>query len=198
MGEELLFKQQAETNVGTLGQYTFKTLVTTCAHCYNSHKNEYSQFGGRAGIDYQVIHHTEYLAGLVRDDKLKPVTEVKQKVAYHDPCYIGRYNDVYDAPRELLESIPGIELVEAPGANRNKAMCCGGGGGNVWMEGYGDKKTSVIRLEQLRTEQPDTIAVACPFCMVMFEDAAKTMGIDDTVARQDVAELLLQSVTVHE
>jgi Fe-S oxidoreductase len=198
MGEELLFKQQAENNVGTLGKYTFKTLVTTCAHCYNSHKNEYSQFGGRAGIDYQVIHHTEYLAGLVRDDKLKPVTEVKQKVAYHDPCYIGRYNDVYDAPRELLESIPGIELVEAPGTNRNKAMCCGGGGGNVWMEGYGDKKTSVIRLEQLRTEQPDTIAVACPFCMVMFEDAAKTMGIDDTVARQDVAELLLQSVTVHE
>ena len=101
-------------------------------------------------------------------------------------------------PLAGAESIPGIELVEAPGTNRNKAMCCGGGGGNVWMEGYGDKKTSVIRLEQLRTEQPDTIAVACPFCMVMFEDAAKTMGIDDTVARQDVAELLLQSVTVHE
>ncbi|MFN5061164.1 MAG: (Fe-S)-binding protein [Chloroflexota bacterium] len=194
MGEELLFKQQAETNVQTLGQYKFKTLVTTCAHCYNSHQNEYVQFGGRAGIDYQVVHHTDYLAQLVRDQKLQPVNEVNQKVAYHDPCYIGRYNDIVDSPRELLQSIPGIELVEAPEYNRQRAMCCGGGGGNAWLEGWGDKKTNVIRLEQLRTENPDTIAVACPYCMVMFEDAAKNTGVDDKVARQDVAELLLQSV----
>jgi Fe-S oxidoreductase/nitrate reductase gamma subunit len=194
MGEELLFKQQAETNVQTLGQYKFKTLVTTCAHCYNSHQNEYVQFGGRAGVDYQVVHHTDYLAQLVRDQKLTPVNEVNQKVAYHDPCYIGRYNDIVDSPRELLQSIPGIELVEAPEYNRQRAMCCGGGGGNAWLEGWGDKKTNVIRLEQLRTENPDTIAVACPYCMVMFEDAAKNTGVDDKVARQDVAELLLQSV----
>lgn len=194
MGEELLFKQQAETNVETLGQYKFKTLVTTCAHCYNSHQNEYVQFGGRAGIDYQVVHHTDYLAQLVRDQKLTPVNEVNQKVAYHDPCYIGRYNDIVDSPRELLQSIPGIELVEAPEYNRQRAMCCGGGGGNAWLEGWGDKKTNVIRLEQLRTENPDTIAVACPYCMVMFEDAAKNTGVDEKVARQDVAELLLQSV----
>jgi Fe-S oxidoreductase/nitrate reductase gamma subunit len=194
MGEELLFKQQAETNVQTLGQYKFKTLVTTCAHCYNSHQNEYVQFGGRAGIDYQVVHHTDYLAQLVRDQKLTPVNEVNQKVAYHDPCYIGRYNDIVDSPRELLQSIPGIELVEAPEYNRQRAMCCGGGGGNAWLEGWGDKKTNVIRLEQLRTENPDTIAVACPYCMVMFEDAAKNTGVDEKVARQDVAELLLQSV----
>lgn len=194
MGEELLFKQQAETNVQTLGQYKFKTLVTTCAHCYNSHQNEYVQFGGRAGIDYQVVHHTDYLAQLVREQKLTPVNEVNQKVAYHDPCYIGRYNDIVDSPRELLQSIPGIELVEAPEYNRQRAMCCGGGGGNAWLEGWGDKKTNVIRLEQLRTENPDTIAVACPYCMVMFEDAAKNTGVDEKVARQDVAELLLQSV----
>lgn len=194
MGEELLFKQQAETNVETLGQYKFKTLVTTCAHCYNSHQNEYVQFGGRAGIDYQVVHHTDYLAQLVREQKLTPVNEVNQKVAYHDPCYIGRYNDIVDSPRELLQSIPGIELVEAPEYNRQRAMCCGGGGGNAWLEGWGDKKTNVIRLEQLRTENPDTIAVACPYCMVMFEDAAKNTGVDEKVARQDVAELLLQSV----
>lgn len=194
MGEELLFKQQAETNVQTLGQYKFKTLVTTCAHCYNSHQNEYVQFGGRAGVDYQVVHHTDYLAQLVREQKLTPVNEVNQKVAYHDPCYIGRYNDIVDSPRELLQSIPGIELVEAPEYNRQRAMCCGGGGGNAWLEGWGDKKTNVIRLEQLRTENPDTIAVACPYCMVMFEDAAKNTGVDEKVARQDVAELLLQSV----
>jgi len=196
MGEELLFKQQAETNVQTLGQYKFTQLVTTCAHCYNSHQNEYVQFGGKAGVDYQVVHHTEFLAQLVQDKKLIPVTPVNQKVAYHDPCYIGRYNDIYDAPRELLSSIPGIELVEAPDRNRQRATCCGGGGGNVWMESWGDKKSNVIRLEQLTVEKPDTVAVACPFCMVMFEDAAKTSGVDETVARQDVAELLLKSVTV--
>jgi Fe-S oxidoreductase len=143
-----------------------------------------------------VVHHTEFLAQLVQDKKLIPVTPVNQKVAYHDPCYIGRYNDIYDAPRELLSSIPGIELVEAPDRNRQRATCCGGGGGNVWMEGWGDKKSNVIRLEQLTVEKPDTVAVACPFCMVMFEDAAKTSGVDETVARQDVAELLLKSVTV--
>ena len=194
MGEELLFQQMAQTNVGTLGQYTFKRLVTTCAHCYNTVKNEYPQFGGRAGIDYEVIHHTEFLAQLVREGKLTPNEQVSEKVVYHDPCYIGRYNDVYDAPRSVLEAIPGLELVEAPEWNRQRAMCCGGGGGNVWNEGWGTKGVNVIRLEQLRKPEPTTLAVACPFCMVMFEDAAKNTGVDESLKRRDVAELLLQSL----
>jgi Fe-S oxidoreductase len=194
MGEELLYQQQAQQNVGTLGQYTFKRLVTTCAHCYNTIKNEYPQFGGRAGIDYEVIHHTEFLAQLVADGKLTPTEQVAQKVVYHDPCYIGRYNDVYEPPRSVLQAIPGLELVEAPELNRQRAMCCGGGGGNVWMEGWGNKNVNVIRLEQLRQPDPQVIAVACPFCMVMFEDAAKNTGVDQTIARRDVAEILLQSL----
>jgi len=194
MGEELLYQQQAQTNIETMHQYKFKKVVTTCAHCFNTIKNEYPQFGGHAGLDYQVIHHTDFLAQLVAEGRLKPTEPVDERVAYHDPCYIGRYNDIYDAPRNVLESIPGLELVEAPDWNRERAMCCGGGGGNVWMEGWGKKGVNVIRLEQIQKAEPQTLAVACPFCMVMFEDAAKNTGVGDTLARKDVAELLLQSL----
>lgn len=194
MGEELLYQSQAQTNIETMKQYSFKQVVTTCAHCFNTIKNEYPQFGGTAGVDYQVVHHSEFLAGLVAAGKLSPVTPVEEKVVYHDPCYIGRYNDVYDAPRELLRSIPGVELTEAPERNRERAMCCGGGGGNVWMEGWGKKGINVIRLEQLTTNEPQTLAMGCPFCMVMFEDAAKNTGRDATLKRRDLAELLLESV----
>ncbi|HEU4326002.1 MAG TPA: heterodisulfide reductase-related iron-sulfur binding cluster [Roseiflexaceae bacterium] len=194
MGEELLYQQQAQTNIETMGQYTFKKVVTTCAHCFNTIKNEYPQFGGKAGVDYEVIHHTEFLAQLVAEGRLKPEVPVNERVAYHDPCYVGRYNDIYDEPRNVLSQIPGLELVEAPDWNRQRAMCCGGGGGNVWLEGWGKKGVNVIRLEQLQKAKPDTVAVGCPFCMVMFEDAAKNTGVDETLARKDVAELLLQSL----
>jgi Fe-S oxidoreductase len=190
MGEEFLYQEQARTNVETLSQYKFRRVVTTCAHCFNTLRNEYPQFGG----SYEVIHHTQFLAELVKADKLRPAETLDETVAYHDPCYIGRYNDIYDDPRSVLAAIPGIKLVEAPEWNREKAMCCGGGGGNVWMEGWGKKGINVIRLEQLRKAQPTTLALGCPFCMVMFEDAAKNTGVGDTLARKDVAELLLQSL----
>lgn len=191
MGEELLYQTQVQTNVETMGQYKFKKIVTTCPHCFNTIKNEYPQFGA----NYEVVHHTELLDGLVKAGKLTPVTPIEERVAYHDPCYLGRYNDVYDAPREILQSIPGVELVEAPERNRERAMCCGGGGGNVWMEGWGKEGINVIRLEQLAKGEPQTLAMGCPFCMVMFEDAAKNTGRDESLKRRDVAELLLESVT---
>ncbi len=194
MGEEMLFQAQAQQAIETMHQYKFRTVVTTCAHCFNTIKNEYPQFGGRAGVDYEVVHHTEFLARLVADGRLKPQAPVNERVAYHDPCYIGRYNDIYDAPRELLTRIPGLELVEAPERNRERAMCCGGGGGNVWLEKWGERNVNVIRLEQLTAPQPQTLAVACPFCMVMFEDAAKNTGRAETLHRRDVAEILLASV----
>jgi Fe-S oxidoreductase len=194
MGEEMLYAAQAETNVETMHQYQFKTIVTTCAHCFNTIKNEYPQFGGRAGTDYEVVHHSDFLARLVAKGKLKPQTPVNEKVVYHDPCYIGRYNDVYDAPRELLTSIPQLQLVEAPERNRERAMCCGGGGGNAWLEGWGKENVNMIRLEQLTSENPQTLAMGCPFCMVMFEDAAKNAGKDEQLKRRDIAELLLESI----
>lgn len=193
MGEEMLFQAQAQTAIETMHQYRFKTVVTTCAHCFNAIKNEYPQLGGKAGVDYEVLHHTEYLAKLVQQGKLQPQQRVEEKVVYHDPCYVGRYNDIYDAPRELLRSIPGVELIEIA-QQRERAMCCGGGGGNVWLESHGDRNINVIRLEQLNAPQPDTIAVGCPFCMVMFEDAAKNSGKAESLQRRDVAEMLLESV----
>lgn len=194
MGEELLYQTQAETNIETMKQYSFNKIVTTCAHCFNTIKNEYPQFGGGAGQDYEVIHHTDFLAQLIAEGQLRPIRPANERVVYHDPCYIGRYNDIYDAPRRVLQRIPGLELVEAPNANRERAMCCGGGGGNVWMEGWGQKGVNVIRLEQLRAHAPQTLAVACPFCMVMFEDAAKNTGADVALARKDIAELVLESL----
>ncbi len=196
MGEELLYQAQVQQNIETMKQYKFKKVITTCPHCFNTIKNEYPQFGGGAGTEYEVIHHTEFLAQLVAEGKLKPSKPINQRVVYHDPCYIGRYNDVYDAPRQVLESIPGVDLVEAPERNRERAMCCGGGGGNVWMEGWGKKGINVIRLEQLTSEQPQTLAMGCPFCMIMFEDAAKNTGRDESLTRKDVAELLLESLEV--
>lgn len=194
MGEELLYQTQAQTNIETMQQYKFKKVITTCPHCFNTIKNEYPQFGGGAGVEYEVIHHTDFLAQLIAEGKLKLTQPVNERVVYHDPCYIGRYNDIYDAPRQVLKSIPGVELVEAPDKNRERAMCCGGGGGNVWMEGWGKKGVNVIRLEQLTEEKPQTLAMGCPFCMVMFEDAAKNTGRDETLARKDIAELVLESL----
>lgn len=194
MGEELLYQTQAETNVETMHQYQFKTVITTCAHCYNTIANEYNQFGGKAGVDYEVIHHTDFIARLFEQGKIKPAQAVNERVVYHDPCYIGRYNDIYSAPREVLSAIPGVDLVEAPDRNRERAMCCGGGGGNVWLEPWGKKDVSVIRLEQLAEDKPQTLALACPFCMVMFEDAAKNTGRDESLARRDIAEIVLESL----
>ncbi|NTV64122.1 MAG: 4Fe-4S dicluster domain-containing protein, partial [Oscillochloris sp.] len=164
MGEEMLFQAQAQQNIETMKQYKFKQIVTTCPHCFNTIKNEYPQLGGGAGTEYEVIHHTDMIAGLLAAGKLKPVRPLGEKVAYHDPCYIGRYNDIYAAPRAVLSAIPGLTLVEAPERNRERAMCCGGGGGNVWLEGEGEKDINAIRLDQLVAEQPDTLALACPFC----------------------------------
>lgn len=194
MGEEFLYQTQAQTNIETMRQYKFKTVVTTCAHCFNTIKNEYPHFGGGAGTDYEVVHHTQFLARLVREGRLTPQRRVAARIAYHDPCYIGRYNDIYDDPRALIAAIPGVELAEVPERNRHKAMCCGGGGGNVWMEGWGTRGVNVIRLEQIQQAQPTTLAMACPFCMIMFEDAAKNTGVGDTLQRKDVAELLLESL----
>jgi Fe-S oxidoreductase len=192
MGEEMLYQAQVEQNVETMKQYKFKKIVTTCPHCFNTIKNEYPQFGGGG---YEVIHHSELLAELVAAGKLKPTTPLNETVVYHDPCYIGRYNDIYDAPREMLASIPGLTLVEAPERNRERAMCCGGGGGNVWLEGWGKEQVNYIRLEQLTQGQPQTLAMSCPFCMVMFEDAAKNTGRDESLKRRDIAELLLEATT---
>ncbi len=190
-GNEYLFQVFAQANVETLNGYQAdkKTIVTSCPHCFNTLANEYGDFGG----NYEVVHHTEFLAGLVADGKLKPAKSVAAKVTYHDSCYLGRYNDIYDAPRKLLESIPGLTLVE-PAETRDRGMCCGAGGAQMFKEEEpGTDRVNSVRTDQLLATGADTVASACPFCMRMLTDGIAGKNRAE-VKQLDVAELLLQSV----
>ncbi len=197
-GNEYLFSMLAETNAATLNGYReqggVKQVITTCPHCFNTLKNEYPDFGARL----EVVHHTDYLLGLVAEKKLEPRRSVKAKVAYHDSCYLGRYNDIYDSPRELLRRIDGVELVEVDHWNRNKGLCCGAGGAQMWMEEQNQNRVNVKRTKQLLDTGAQTIASACPFCMTMLTDGLKAESKDDTVRNLDVVELLAEACAVSE
>ena len=190
-GNEYLFQTFAKANVEVLNGHGVekKKIVTTCPHCFNTLLNEYPDFGGR----YQVIHHSTFLADLIAEGKLKPTRRVDKKVVYHDSCYLGRYNDIYDAPREALRSIPGLTVLE-PKATRDRGMCCGAGGAQMFKEEEpGKERVNIARTEQLLETQPDAVASACPFCMRMLTDglAAKNQ---ETMPQLDIAEMLLKSV----
>ena len=193
-GNEYLFQMFANQNCETLNRYQFRRIVTTCPHCYNTLKHEYPEFGGH----YEVVHHTELLAELIRQGRLRPTHRVEGTVAYHDSCYLGRYNNVYDPPREILNAIPGLRLVEAP-ESHDRGMCCGAGGAQMWKEEEpGNGKVNHARTRQLLKVLPDTssactVATACPFCMTMLSDGLADLE-HDQVRQLDVAQLLLRSV----
>jgi Fe-S oxidoreductase len=185
-GQESLFQSLAESNITTFNEAGVKRIVVTSPHCYNSFKNEYPELGG----NYEVIHFTQYLAELIKEEKIKFTKELNKKVAYHDPCYLGRHNGIYDEPRQVLESIPGLELVEMPDYREN-SLCCGGGGGRIWMETKKGERFSDIRLEQALEVGADILAVACPYCMLNFEDSVLSTEKSDVIAVKDIAELVL-------
>jgi Fe-S oxidoreductase len=188
-GERGLFELLAEKNGQAFAKYEFQEIVTSDPHAYNALKNEYPALG----ITYPVRHHTEFLAA--RLDQLKPrlTREIKARVTYHDPCYLGRANGVYDAPRALLEAIPGVELVEMS-HHRETSLCCGGGGGGMWLDGFQWEKAHV-RLSEWRVREAlsagaDILAVACPYEAPRFEDAAKMVQGAGRLVVKDIAELL--------
>ncbi|MCK4342681.1 MAG: 4Fe-4S dicluster domain-containing protein [Phycisphaerae bacterium] len=193
-GNEYLFQMLARQNVELLNGYNVKKIVTACPHCYNTLKNEYPDFGGK----YEVIHHSELLAQLIRVGKLKPRQPVNVKLAYHDACYLGRHNEIYDPPREILRAIPGVQLIE-PDETRDRGMCCGAGGAQMWKEEEeGETRINHARMTQLLEVLPGssngrTIASACPFCKTMLSDALADKGHED-VKQLDIAEVLWQSV----
>ncbi len=197
-GNEYLYMSLAEANIETLNGYQekggIKKIVTTCPHCFNTLLNEYPDLGGK----YEVVHHTDYLLGLVAEGKLKPKHAVKGKVVYHDSCYLGRYNDVYDAPRDILAKIPGVELVEPEYWKRNKGLCCGAGGAQMWMEEQNKDRVNIKRTKQLLDTGATTIASACPFCMTMLTDGIKAEEKEDEIKQLDVVELLAKSCGVVE
>ncbi len=188
LGDEYLFQNLAEENVGTLNGAGVKKIVTHCPHCFNTLKNEYPQFGGK----YEVIHHTELLARLVKEGKLKPGKDAEReagRVVYHDSCYLGRHNDIYDPQRDILDALPDVERVEAD-RSKNRGLCCGAGGGHMWMEMNIGERVNYIRTDELLEKDPKVIAVACNFCMTMVDDGVKARDKEEEVEVLDLAELL--------
>jgi Fe-S oxidoreductase len=197
-GHEVLFAMMAEANLATIkgyrGQGGAKTIVTTCPHCFNTLRNEYPDFGEQL----DVVHHTDYLLGLLAEKRLVPKKAVTGRVVYHDSCYLGRFNDIYDSPREILQAIPGVELVEPDYWNKTRGLCCGAGGAQMFMEEQNQNRVNVKRTLQLVDTGARTVASACPFCMTMLTDGLKSQSLEDRIKQMDVAEILEQSCIVDE
>ncbi|WP_337100531.1 (Fe-S)-binding protein [Paenibacillus sp. YIM B09110] len=194
IGNELLFQELCQGNIETLAKYGINRIVTACPHTYNTFKNEYPDFGLSPNV--KVEHHTELLAQLVEEGMIKPVYELDETITYHDSCYLGRYNNTYEAPRTVLRAIPGVALKEMERSRAN-GMCCGAGGGMMWMEERSGTRVNYARTAQALAVKPTVISSACPYCLTMMEDGLKSLTDDDDggiVRARDVAELLAESV----
>jgi Fe-S oxidoreductase len=187
-GNEFTFQMQAMMNIQVLDGYEVKKIVTACPHCFNTLKNEYPELGGK----YEVIHHTQLLQELINQGQLKLKdggTFKGKKITFHDPCYLGRANDVYEAPRDLIEKLD-VELVEMKRCKTN-GLCCGAGGAQMFKEAEkGNKEINVERTEEALESNPDIIATGCPFCNTMMTDGVKNFNKEDQVEVLDVAELI--------
>ena len=187
-GGEFTFQRCAKQNIETLGGYGVKKIITTCPHCFNTYKNEYPDFGG----NYEVVHHTQLIAELIKSGKLK-LKKSLGSLTYHDPCYLGRHNGVYDAPREVLHQISDGGFTEL-GRNRSRALCCGAGGGYAWMDDDPKKRINHERIEDVKACGAKTAAVSCPFCMQMFDDALKALDPEKNIRAADIAELVAEAI----
>jgi Fe-S oxidoreductase len=188
-GNESLFQSLAQKNIEAFAEAGVKQILVSSPHCYHSFKNEYPGLGA----DFEVIHIVQYLAQLISDGKLKFTKEVKRKVAYHDSCYLGRHNGIYDEPRQVLQSIPGVEIVEMSDSREN-ALCCGGGGGRIWMETKKGERFSDLRVQQALEVGADVLAVSCPYCMLNFKDSLLTLDKANSIEIKDVVELAQEAL----
>ncbi|MEE9429787.1 MAG: (Fe-S)-binding protein [Melioribacteraceae bacterium] len=189
LGNEYLAQMMMQENIEKLNNYKVKKIITGCPHCFNSLKNEYPQFGG----DFEVYHHTEILENLIDDGKIKlKDSSAKEKITYHDSCYLGRYNNIYNSPRNLLTSGAGIELIEME-RNKDKGFCCGAGGGRMFLEETEGTKINIDRTKEALATGAETVASACPFCMTMMTDGVKEFEKEEEVKVKDVAEIILEN-----
>ncbi|MDQ0155012.1 (Fe-S)-binding protein [Robertmurraya andreesenii] len=189
IGNEFLFQELVNSNIETFKKHDIKKIVTIDPHAYNTLKNEYPEFG----LDAEVYHHTEVLAKLIREGKITPTNEINEIITFHDSCYLGRYNEIYDAPREVLKSIPGVNLVE-PKRKRETGMCCGAGGGLMWMEEDTGTRINIARTEQLLESSPSIISSGCPYCLTMLSDGTKAKEVDESVSTLDIVEILERAI----
>jgi len=189
LGNEYLFQMLAQRNIETLQQYGVKKILTQCPHCFNTLLNEYPQFGGI----FEVIHHTQFVEQLLREGKLKLTKPITQTVTYHDSCYLGRHNGIYQAPRDILERVPGVKTVEME-HNRERGLCCGAGGGHAWMDENSPRKVNFMRTEEAVQVKADVIGSACPFCLQMFEDGIRGVHAEESLAVQDLVEIVAKAL----
>ena len=190
VGNEMLYQMMAQENIETLNNYNVKKIITACPHCLNTLKHEYPQMGG----NYQVIHHAEFIEQLVKRGKITLNKSLEGSLTYHDPCYLGRYNSVYDQPRSILQSISKDGLKELNRHGR-ESFCCGAGGGRMWMEEIIGKRINLERAEEIVGRKAANVAVGCPFCLTMLEDGMKELNKEEEIKTQDIAELVAKNMT---
>jgi Fe-S oxidoreductase len=188
-GEEELFKRLARENIKTFIDNGVKKILVSSPHCYHTFKNEYSEFKA----NFEVVHISQYLFELINKGRLKLTKEYKKKITYHDPCYLGRHNGIYDEPREVLKKVPGLELTEMADS-RQDSLCCGGGGSRIWMDTPKGERFSDLRLEQAIKVGADILVTSCPYCITMFEDSRLALKDSEALEIKDITEIIQEVI----
>jgi Fe-S oxidoreductase len=188
-GNEALFKRLARENIKVFIESGVKKILVSSPHCYHAFKNEYAEFK----VNFEVVHVSQYLWELLREGKLQISKEYGKKVTYHDPCYLGRHNGIYEEPREVLKKIPGLELLEMP-ESRAESLCCGMGGGRIWMETAKEERFSNLRMEQALGVGAEVLATSCPYCITQFEDSRLSLKENEAIQIKDITEILQEVI----
>jgi Fe-S oxidoreductase len=188
-GDEELFKRLAKENIKTFIDNGVKKILVSSPHCYHTFKNEYPEFK----VNFEVVHISQYLLELINEGRLKLTKKYKKKVTYHDPCYLGRHNGIYDEPREVLKKVPGLKLIEMADS-REDSLCCGGGGGGIWMETAKGERFADLRLAQATGVGANVLATACPYCMTMFEDSRLALKDSEAIEVKDITEIIQEAI----
>jgi Fe-S oxidoreductase len=188
-GAEDTYRKLAKENIKAFIDNGVRKIVVSSPHCYEAFKNEYAEFM----VNFEVVHMTEFLIELIRDGRLEITGTYEKRLTYHDPCYLGRHNNIFEQPREVLRSVPGLILLEMA-ASRKNSLCCGGGGGRVWMETPKGERFSDLRVEQARAIGAEVLATACPYCISMFEDSRLTLEAEDSIEIQDITEIVREVI----
>ena len=190
MGNEYLYQIQAKQSIETLDRHNVKKIVTICPHCFNTMRNEYPQFGG----NYEVLHYSQFIDELIKQGRVKPIKMVNITMAYHDSCFLGRHNGIYDQPRNIARAIPGLKLVEMGDRCRERGFCCGAGGGHMWIEESQGERINHVRTGHFLETQADTVGVSCPFCLQMLTEGIQAKGMEGEKQSRDVLEILAESL----
>jgi Fe-S oxidoreductase len=188
-GDEELFKRLAKENIKTFIDNGVKKILVSSPHCYHTFKNEYPEFK----VNFEVVHVSQYLFELINDGRLDITREFGKKITYHDPCYLGRHNGIFDEPREALKKIPGLELIEMADS-RKDSLCCGGGGGRIWMDTPKGERFSDLRLEQANEVGAEVLVTSCPYCIINFEDSRLTLEDSEVIEIKDITEIIQEVI----